>query len=441
MVNSDNENNCAKSNFARRDFLKSTAVATSAAAVGSLALGRSAHAAGSDILKVGLVGCGGRGTGAAANALTADANTKLVALGDVFENQVKNTRKQLKKNAGIAPRVDVDDEHCFVGFDAYQKVIDSGVDVVVLGTPPQFRPEQLKACIEAGKHVFCEKPVAVDAPGIRSVLESSRKAKEKNLSIVSGLCWRYHHGVKETMQRLLDGAIGDIKSMQETYLCGMVGRSVKKTPEMSEMEYQMRSWYFFNWISGDYNVEQHVHSLDKASWMMGDKPPVAAWGIGGRQTPKLGNIYDHFGIVYEYENGVKLHAYCRQQNNCWPNTSDQYIGTKGTVSVLDHAIKGENKWRFRGKGGNMYVLEHEALFNAIRSGKPKNDGHYMSISSMLGIMGRMVGYTGKRITWDQAINSTQKLGLDKYSMDATPPVVPNKDGKYDIAVPGVTPFV
>ena len=225
----------------------------------------------------------------------------------------------------------VDDEHCFVGFDAYQKVIDSGVDVVVLGTPPAFRPEQLKACVDAGKHVFCEKPVAVDAPGIRSVLESSHKAKEKNLSIVSGLCWRYH-------------------------------------------------------------------------------------------------------------DGVKMHAYCRQQSGCWPDVSDQYIGTKGTVSVLSHAIEGENKWRFKGSPRNMYEFEHKVLFNAIRSGKPKNDGHYMSISSMLAILGRMVGYTGNRITWEQAMNSTQKLGLDKYSMDTNPPVMPNKDAKYDIAMPGITQF-
>ena len=425
----------------RRDFLKATSVAATTAAVGSLAVGRTAHAAGSDILKVGLVGCGGRGTGAAENALTADKNTQLTALGDVFDNQVKNTRKQMKKNGGIAPRVVVDDEHCFTGFDAYQKVIDSGVDVVILGTPPQFRPVQLKAAIDAGKHVFAEKPVAVDAPGIRSVLESTKKAKEKNLSLVSGLCWRYHNGVKATMQRLLDGAIGDITSMQETYMCGMVGRSVKKTAEMSEMEFQMRSWYFFNWLSGDFNVEQHVHSLDKASWMMHDKPPIAAWGIGGRQTPKLGNIYDHFGIVYEYENGVKLHAYCRQQSGCWVDVSDQYIGTKGTCNVLKHSIEGENKWRFKGDAGNMYVSEHVALFNAIRSGKPINNGVYMSNSSMLGIMGRMVGYTGKRITWDQAMNSKQTLGLDKYSLDAKPPVMPNKDGKYELATPGVTPFV
>ncbi len=438
MLNSNNKSNCAGPNCGRRDFLKSTAA--SAAAVGALSLGRAAHAAGSDVLKVGLVGCGGRGTGAAANALTADANTKLVALGDVFANQVKNSRKQLQKNAEIASRVAVDDEHCFTGFDAYQKVIDSGVDVVVLATPPGFRPRQLKACVEAGKHVFCEKPVAVDAPGIRSVLESTRKAKEKNLSLVSGLCWRYHNGVKETMQRLLDGAIGEIKSMQETYLTGMVGRSVKKTPQMSEMEFQMRSWYFFNWISGDFNVEQHMHSLDKASWLMGDKPPLAAWGIGGRQTPKLGNIYDHFGIVYEYQNGVKLHAYCRQQSGCWVDVSDHYIGTKGTVNVLKHTIKGENEWRFKGSGGNMYVREHQALFKAIRSGKPKNDGVYMSHSSMLAILGRMVGYSGKRITWEAAINSNANLGLEQYSLDATPPVVPNRDGKYDIAVPGVTPL-
>ena len=425
----------------RRNFLKTSATAATAAALGSLNVGRTAHASGSDILKVGLIGCGGRGTGAASNALTADKNTELIALGDVFENQVLNSRTQLKKDPSIASRVVVDDEHCFTGFDAYQKVIDSGVDVVVLGTPPQFRPVQLKAAIDAGKHVFAEKPVAVDAPGIRSVLESTRKAKEKNLSIVSGLCWRYHPGVKATMQRLLDGAIGDVKSMQETYITGLVGRSVKKTPEMSEMEFQMRSWYFFNWISGDFNVEQHVHSLDKASWLMHDKPPVAAWGIGGRQTPKLGNIYDHFGIVYEYPDGVKMHAYCRQQSGCWVDVSDQYIGTKGTCNVLKHKITGENKWRFKGDGGNMYVLEHEALFNAIRNGKPKNDGNYMSVSSMLGIMGRMVAYTGKRITWDEAMNSKETLGLDKYSMDATPPVVPNKDGKYELAMPGVTPFV
>lgn len=425
----------------RRDFLKSTALAASAAAMGGVVLGRTAHAAGSDVLKVGLIGCGGRGTGAAANALEADPNTQLVALGDVFENQVKSSREQLKKEAGIADRVLVDDDHCFSGFDNYQKVIDSGVDVVILGTPPQFRPEHLKAAVEAGKHVFCEKPVAVDAPGIRSVLESTKKAKEKNLSLVSGLCWRYHTGVRETMQRLLDGAIGDVKSMQETYLCGLVGRAATKTPDMSEMEFQMRSWYFFNWLSGDFNVEQHVHSLDKASWLMGDKPPIAAWGIGGRQLEKLGNIYDHFGVVYEYADGVKLHAYCRQQNNCWVDVSDQFIGTKGTCDVLNHVIKGENKWRFKGDGGNMYVLEHQALFNAIRSGQPKNDGEYMSLSSMLGIMGRMAAYTGKRITWDEAINSKQVLGLENYSMDAAPPVAPDKDGKYELAVPGVTPFV
>ncbi len=429
-----------RSNASRRDFLKSTALAASAATFSSMALGRTAHAAGSDILKVGLIGCGGRGTGAAANALEADPNTQLVALGDVFENQVKSSRDQLKKQDGISSRVLVDDDRCFTGFDNYKKVIESGVDVVILAEPPQFRPVHLQAAVDAGKHVFCEKPVAVDAPGIRSVLESTKKAKEKNLSLVSGLCWRYHNGVRETMQRLLDGAIGDVKSMQETYLCGMVGRSVQKTAEMSEMEFQLRSWYFFNWLSGDFNVEQHVHSLDKASWMMGDKPPVAAWGVGGRQLEKLGNIYDHFGVVYEYENGVKMHAYCRQQNNCWVDVTDQYIGTKGTCNVLDNVITGENKWRFKGDGGNMYVLEHQALFGAIRSGKPINNGEYMSTSSMLAIIGRMAAYTGKRITWDEAMNSKQVLGLETYSMDAVPPVVPDKDGKYALAMPGVTPF-
>jgi predicted dehydrogenase len=421
--------------------LKTSSLAAGAALVGNLGLARGAHAAGSDILKVGLVGCGGRGNGAAANALTADKNTELVALADIFDDQVQNSRKYLKNEPEIGNRVKVDDEHCFVGFDAYQKLIDCGVDVVLLATPPVFRPEQLQACIDADKHVFCEKPVAVDAPGVRSVLESSRKAKEKNLSIVSGLCWRYHNGVKEAMERLLDGAIGDIKSIQETYMCSRVGRWAEKTPQVSEMEHQMRSWYFFNWISGDFNVEQHVHSLDKGSWLMGDKPPKAAWGLAGRQTSRPGNIYDHFSIVYEYGDGVKMHAYCRQQNGCWPNTTDQFIGTKGYAKIDQPkgTIYGENKWRFKG-GWDMYVAEHEALFNAIRSSTPKNDGEYMSISTMLGVLGRMVGYTGKKITWDQAINSNQKLGLDHYTMDTEPPVMPNKDGKYDLAMPGVTPF-
>ena len=222
-------------------------------------------------------------------------------------------------------------ERCFIGFDAYRKVIASGVDVVILTEPPHFRPDHLKAAIEAGKHVFCEKPVAVDAPGVRSVLATCEKAKEKNLSIVSGLCWRYHPGVRETMKRVLDGAIGEILAIQETYLAGTLWERPRQK-EWTEMEFQMRNWYYFTWLSGDHNVEQHVHSLDKALWAMHDEPPLCTWGLGGRQVrteAKFGDIYDHHAVAYEYPKGVTVYAYTRQQAGCPIDVSDIFHGTKG----------------------------------------------------------------------------------------------------------------
>ncbi|MBN2022718.1 MAG: Gfo/Idh/MocA family oxidoreductase [Pirellulales bacterium] len=423
---------------ARRDFLKTAGLAAGAAVVGPLSIARGAYAAGSDVLKVGLIGCGGRGSGAAGNALSADPGARLVAMGDLFEGHLKGSLENLKKARG--EQVAVDDAHQFVGFDAYQKVIDS-VDVVVLGEPPHFRPQHLQAAIEAGKHVFCEKPVAVDAPGVRSVLASVELAQQKNLNLVSGLCWRYDHGVKETMRRVLDGAIGEIRAIQETYLTQQTGRAVPREPGMSEMEYQIRNWYFFRWLCGDFNVEQHVHSLDKALWAMGDKPPLAAWGIAGRQLPKpTGDIYDHYAVVYEYPDGVQVHAYCRQQSNCFNDVTDRFVGTKGTCDVLKNRIRGANPWRYRGPGGNMYLLEHVALFEAIRNGKTINNGQYMAYSTMMGILGRMVGTTGKRITWEEALASQETLGPKEYRLDAEPPILPDAQGNYPLLAPGVTPF-
>ncbi len=421
----------------RRSFLKTSGAVMGAAITGPLSVGRAAHAAGSDLLKVGLVGCGGRGRGAAANALTADKNTQLVALADPFPKQMDTAVEALKKSFG--DQVTVTPETCFDGFDGYQKVIDS-VDVVLLAETPHFRPMHLKAAIDANKHVFCEKPVAVDAPGIRSILETSEEAKKKNLNIVSGLCWRYHHGVKETMQKLLDGAIGDIQTIQETYLTGFLWHRGREEDD-TEMKYQLRNWYYFTWLSGDFNTEQHVHSLDKALWVMGDQPPERAWGLGGRQVRtdhKYGNIYDHHAVAYEWPNGVTCYAFCRQQDGCYRDVSDVITGTKGRCNVLKHRIEGANPWRFEGEGGNMYVLEHEALFGAIRSGKPINNGQYMAYSTMLAILGRMVDYTGQAITWEEAMNSQERLAPEKYSWDATPPVVPGPDGAYPVAMPGVT---
>lgn len=426
----------------RREFLKVSAGVAAGSAVG-LALSRSVHAAGSDVLRVGLIGCGGRGTGAAANALNADPHARLTALADVFPEKVEHTVKVLQGQ--YRDRVDVPPERRFTGFEAYQKLIASGVDVVLLAEPPHFRPRHLRAAVEAGKHVFCEKPVAVDAPGVRSVLETCQLAEKKGLSVVSGLCWRYHNGVRETMARVLDGAIGDLVGIQETYLTGFLWERPRQ-PQWTEMEFQMRNWYYFTWLSGDFNVEQHVHSLDKALWAMRDEPPARAWGLGGRQVrtdKKFGDIYDHHAVVYEYANGVRVWAYCRQQAGCYSDVSDILIGTQGRCNVLKHQIEdlsGKVVWKFRGAGGNMYDLEHQALFRAIRSGKPINNGVYMARSTMLAILGRMVDYTGKLLTWDEAINSKQVLAPSAYSFEADPPVLPGPDGSYPIAMPGQTKF-
>jgi myo-inositol 2-dehydrogenase / D-chiro-inositol 1-dehydrogenase len=441
------KNAVASNHPSRRDFLKSSTLVAGGLVAGGLSLGRSVHAAGNDILKVGLIGCGGRGTGAARDALTADPNAKLVAMGDAFADRLVGSLKGLKAS-DVGERVDVPEDRRFAGFDAYERVLASGVDVVILAEPPHFRPEHLKAAIAAGKHVFCEKPVAVDAPGIRSVLATCEEAKKKNLSVVSGLCWRYDTAVKETMQKVLDGTIGQLVNIEVVYNTGMLGGRDRDS-SLTEMQYQMRNWYCFTWLSGDHNVEQHVHSLDKALWAMHDEPPARAWGLGGRQVrvdPRYGDIYDHHAVVYEYANGVRVYSYCRQQNGAWGSVTDNFFGSKARCAVLGgfqvQALDGEVVWRYKGPpaGGRMYVAEHEALFASIRAGKPINNGLYMARSSMLAILGRMVDYTGEVLTWEKAINSQQVLAPKSYAWDAEPPTKPGKDGRYPVAMPGITPF-
>ena len=426
----------SSANPTRRDFLKSSTAAMMAGALASnLNIAHGAFASSDDVIKVGLVGCGGRGSGAATQALAADKNVKLVAMGDAFKDNLQSSLANLQKS-DVGEKVAVDAEHQFVGFDAYQKVIDSGVDVVLLCTPTHFRPMQLKAAIAAGKHVFCEKPIAVDAPGIQSVLASCEEAKRKNLSIVSGLCWRYDSGMRETFKQIHDGAIGDISAIQVTYLTNVLKKH-KRKPEWSEMEFQVRNWNGFYWLSGDFNVEQHVHSLDKMAWAMKDETPIRCTGVGGRQArtgEESGNVYDHFSVVYEYANGVKGFATCRQMDGCANDVSDHVFGTKGNCDVFKHQITGQTNWKFgKGKKPNMYQVEHNELFAAIRNGKPINNGDYMTKSSMLGIMGRMSAYTGKAITWEQAMNSKEDLSPAKYEwgpITAAP-----------VATPGITPFV
>ncbi|HYG76954.1 MAG TPA: Gfo/Idh/MocA family oxidoreductase [Planctomycetota bacterium] len=408
----------------RRDFLSASSAAVAGAALASSIASR-AYAAGDDVIKVGLIGCGGRGTGAAEQALNADKNVKLVAMGDTFSDRLEGSLSNLKK-CSAGSKVDVAPDKKFVGFDCYKQVIDSGVDVVLLASPPHFRPAHLKYAVEKGKHVFAEKPVAVDGPGVRSVLATCEEAKKKNLSIVSGLCWRYHNPKRETIARCQDGAIGDILIMQCTYNSGPLWMHPRK-PDWSDMEWQVRNWTYFTWLAGDLITEQHIHSIDKAAWVMKDTYPVKATGTGGRQVrtgKEYGHIYDHFSTVFEFANGAKCFSNCRQMAGCDNDITDHFYGTKGRCDVFKHQIIGENAWKYSGKDNNMYQTEHDELFASIRAGKPINNGDYMAKSSLMAIMGRMSAYTGKTITWDMALNSKEDLSPPKYEWCSieTPPV-------------------
>jgi predicted dehydrogenase len=422
----------------RRDFLKGATVLATGGALAAEVTG--AYAGGGDWLRVGLIGCGGRGTGAAAQALKADKGVKLFALADAFEDRLQASLATLKKDEALAAKIDIVPDRCFVGFDAYQQVI-ACCDVVLLCTPPHFRPLHLKAAVEAGKHVFAEKPVAVDAPGVRSVMTTCEEARKKGLSIVSGLCLRYEHGFRETVKRLQGGAIGDILALQANDYRGAIWVKPRQ-PGWTDMEWQMRNWYYFTWLCGDFNVEQHVHFLDVCAWVMKDAYPVRAVGMGGRQVrtgPEYGHIYDHFSVVYEYGNGAKLFSNCRQQKGCKNDISAHALGTKGraeiaegTRGLLIRTASGD--WHYDGPETDLYQTEHDELFASIRSGKPINNGEYMAKSTLLAIMGRMAAYTGQVITWEMALNSREDLTPPRYAWDVPLPVPP-------VAIPGQTRFV
>lgn len=427
-------------NANRREFLRASSVAAATAAVTSgLGYVQNAHAAGSDVLKVGLIGCGGRGTGAALNALNADANVQLTAMGDMFTDRIERSLKALKNDLGdrAATKVNVTPEKCFTGFDNYKQVIDSDVDVVLLCSPPHFRPAQIKYAVEKGKHIFAEKPVAVDAPGIRSVIASAEAAKEQKLSLVSGLCYRYDLAKRETMERLHNGQIGKILSIHVTYNTHPLKHEARQS-DWDDMTFQLRNWQYFTWLSGDHICEQHVHSIDKAAWALHDEPPKSVTALGGRQVLKgedYGNIYDHFASVFEYGDGTRVFSNCCQIAGVDMDVTDTFIGTQGVceTQMFKHEIKGLYPWRHRGKYRTMYQVEHDEMFAAIRAGKPINNGTYMVRSNLMAIMARMSAYTGKRITWEQALNSQEDLTPAKYELGPMS-VAP-------VATPGVTKFV
>lgn len=419
----------------RRQFITNSTAALTAAAIASSAIQSVVYAGSTDTIKIGLVGCGGRGTGAAHNALGADPNTKLVAVGDMFKDQCDIALRSLKETE-VGPQVQVSDDHQFVGWDAYKSVIEAS-DVVLLATPPHFRPVQLNAVIAAGRHCFCEKPVGVDALSVQSVMESVKLAQQRNLNLVSGLCFRYDASKVECIKRIHDGAIGEIRTLEASYLTQGLWYKPRK-PEWSDFEWQLRDWLYFYWLSGDQVVEQHIHSLDKALWIMQDVPPkkvIASGGRAVRTQPQYGNVYDHFNSIFEWDNGVKCFSGCRQwgPSPIAQDVSDWAYGTEGIAAVHQQRITGKNPFRKPDSHIDKYDAEHIALFTAIRSGKTINNGDYMCKSTLMGIMARQSAYTGQMVTWDQVITSKEDLRPAKYEF-----------GPLEVAplpVPGVTKWV
>jgi predicted dehydrogenase len=408
--------------------------AASAAATSALSVAVSAHAGGSDTIKVGLVGCGGRGTGAAEQNLTADKGARLVAMADAFADRLADSLSVLK-GSPVADRVDVPKDKQFTGFDAYKQVIDE-VDLVILATPPGFRPIHFAHLVEKGKNAFIEKPMAVDGPGLRMFLDAAKKSKEKGLSVVNGFCWRYFKPRRDLMNRVAEGAIGDVVAVETTYNSQGVWEPRKTRSECkSDMEYQMRNWYYYDWLSGDHIVEQAIHGLDTMAWAMHDKPPIRCWGVGGRQVrtdPKYGNIWDHFSVVYEYPENVRGYHHCRHWVNTPNQVKDYVLGANGMADVFGARIEGPQKWRHHGAKNNMYQTEHDEMYAALRAGKPKNNAEEGASSTLLGLMGRMAAYTGAVVTWEQAMNSQQALVPTEFAWGDAP--------ERPVPVPGVTRF-
>lgn len=420
--------------ISRRVFLKTSAALSGAViAAGAPKI----FAAGSDKLKVGLIGCGGRGTGAAIDIITADAGTEIVAMADLFADRLENSLKEVKSK--FPDRLTVRKGDTYIGFDAYKKLCQrDDVDIVISAVPPGFRPIHLKAAIENGKHVFMEKPAGVDPTGIRSVIESSALAEKKGLSIVAGTQRRHQKHYVEIIKRLHDGAIGEIKTAY-VYWNGsdMIGywQWYERDGLPDNMTWQCRSWPWFVWTSGDHIVEQHVHNLDVANWALGSHP-VSCMAMGGRQVRTQGNIYDHFASEFEYPNGIRVTSMCRQINNCTERVSETIVGTKGfsyTDSTTGY-IDGENAYKYDGPNPNPYVQEHVDLIAGIRSGKVLNEGKRVAESTMNAILARMSAYTGRAIKWDWAMKASKlNLAPKKYEFGDIP--------ARPIAVPGKTPLI
>jgi len=420
----------------RREFLRKSAAG--AAVAYGVSIGRSAHAAGKDEIRIGMIGCGGRCSGAAAESLNSGPMVKLAAMCDLFPDRVEAKRKQLKQQF---PQQFVADDHCFVGFDGYRKVIDN-VDVVLIACASKFHAMYAEAAIKAGKHVFVEKPHAIDPVGCRRMQAVCDLAKEKNLNIVSGLQSRFHAGFQETVKRIHDGAIGKIVSVQAMFLRGPY-RIVKRDPSYSETQYQFSNWYHFCWLSGDDVPQSLVHNMDRVAWLLHEEMPKWCFGLAGRSTSVgevYGDMFDHHTVVYEYASGPRVYALCQTRDGCYGNTSDIVMGTKGVCHLGACRIEGENPWRYQGPPCNPYQAEQQALIQAIREGKPINSGYHMANSTLSTVMGQIACYTGKPTNWEDVIKSNLQYGPapDVSNFETPPPVKPDATGNYPLPVPGLT---
>lgn len=420
-----------KGGMTRREVLSASALAALSAYV---AAGSHVFAQGSDRLKVGLIGCGGRGTGAAHDCARADRGVVIWALGDMFQDRLNGCRDTVK---GLGEQCQVTDDRCFVGLDAYRKVIASGVDIVILATPPGFRPTHFAAAVEAGKHVFMEKPVATDAPGARIMFKAAEQAEQKKLCVVAGTQRRHQRSYIETVRRIHEGAIGKIVGGQVYWNGGGVGGGVgPKQPGQTDLEWMIRHWYQFIWLCGDNIVEQHVHNIDIANWVMQGHPEkcVANGGRSQRNDPnRFPQAWDNFTVDFVYPGDIHIMSMCRHWDNCPGNVSERFAGTKGFTNASS-AIWGETSWNFSGDNPNPYVQEHVDLIRAIRSGNPINEARQVTESTLTAIMGRTAAYTGQEITWEQIMNSQDDFHPDLSDPKAPIPIRPP-------AVPGQTKFV
>ncbi len=425
--------NAKTAGVSRRDFIKASAAVPLAA----LASGASRiFAAGSDRIRVGLIGCGSRGLYDTTNCLKSAANVELVAMGDLFRDRLDETLAKLKEDGDVRDKIKVTGQSCFVGFDAYKKILAYDIDMVILTTPPYFRPEHLKAAVEAGRHVFMEKPVAVDPVGVRSVIASSQLADEKNLTIVAGTQMRRIAHLVALMQRIHNGDIGQILGGQCCRIGnGMLDWAKKRRPNWSDMAWQIRNWLFFTWLSGDFIVEMHVHNLDLISWAIGEHP-IKCLALGGRQVrtqPEFGNVYDHFSAEYEYPNGVRITYIGAQINGVSVRNDQRLVGTKGRAyfDFGNATIEGQNPFKYDKPIPNPCITQHADQIAAIRQGRPLNEGRRIAESTLTALMGRMSAYTGRALKWDWVMNAS-KLDLSPATIELGDlPVRP-------VAVPGKT---